>query len=116
MGRFILRDFEKRFFNNKFFRKAGGFLSFMRKKTKSYLGSGKLAVNTVSAGFVMTEALDAFPDQLTVKNIASRPTPAGRTITPEDVSNVVAMLCGSDAEMIRGQVVVVDGGETLRHG
>jgi len=80
------------------------------------LGPKGIAVNTVSAGFVMTEALDAFPDQLGVKNIASRPTPAGRTITPEDVSNVVAMLCGSDAEMIRGQVVVVDGGETLRHG
>ena len=45
LGRFILRDFEKRFLNNKLFRKAGGFLSFMRKKTKSYLGSGKLAVN-----------------------------------------------------------------------
>ena len=80
------------------------------------LGPKGIAVNTVSPGFVMTEALDAFPDKLGVKDIASRPTPAGRTITPEDVSNVVAMLCGSDAEMIRGQVVVVDGGETLRHG
>jgi len=45
LGRFILRDFEKRFLNNKLFRKAGGFLSFMREKTKSYLSSGKLAVN-----------------------------------------------------------------------
>ena len=80
------------------------------------LGPKGIAVNTVSAGFVMTEALNAFPDKLGVKHIASRPTPAGRTITPEDVSNVVAMLCGSDAEMIRGQVIVVDGGETLRHG
>ena len=74
-----------------------------------------IAVNTVSPGFVMTEALNAFPDQLGIRDIASRPTPAGRTITPEDVSNVVAMLCSSDAEMIRGQVIVVDGGETLRH-
>ena len=72
-------------------------------------------MNTVSPGFVMTEALTAFPDQLGIRDIASRPTPAGRTITPEDVSNVVAMLCSSDAEMIRGQVIVVDGGETLRH-
>ena len=79
------------------------------------LGPKGIAVNTVSPGFVMTEALNAFPDQLGIKDIASRPTPAGRTITPEDVSNVVAMLCSSDAEMIRGQVIVVDGGETLRH-
>ena len=79
------------------------------------LGPKGIAVNTVSPGFVMTEALNAFPDQLGIRDIASRPTPAGRTITPEDVSNVVAMLCSSDAEMIRGRVIVVDGGETLRH-
>ena len=79
------------------------------------LGPKGIAVNTVSPGFVMTEALNAFPDQLGIRDIASRPTPAGRTITPEDVSNVVAMLCSSDAEMIRGQVIIVDGGETIRH-
>ena len=79
------------------------------------LGPKGIAVNTVSPGFVMTEALNAFPDQLGIRDIASRPTPAGRTITPEDVSRVVAMLCSSDAEMIRGQVIIVDGGETLRH-
>jgi len=45
LGRFILRDFEKRFLNNKIFLKAGGFLSFMRIKIKSYLSSAKLAVN-----------------------------------------------------------------------
>jgi enoyl-[acyl-carrier protein] reductase III len=78
------------------------------------LGAKGIAVNTVSAGYVMTDAIDAFPDELGVKEIASRPTPAGRVITPDDVSKVVAMLCGSDAEMIRGQVIVVDGGETLR--
>ena len=79
------------------------------------LGPKGIAVHTVSPGGVMTEALNAFPDQLGIRDIASRPTPAGRTITPEDVSNVVAMLCSSDAEMIRGQVIIVDGGETLRH-
>jgi enoyl-[acyl-carrier protein] reductase III len=79
------------------------------------LGPKGIAVNTVSAGFVMTDAIDAFPDELGVKNIASRPTPAGRVIVPEDVAKVVAMMCGVDSEMIRGQVIMVDGGETLRH-
>lgn len=73
-----------------------------------------IAVNTVSAGYVMTDALNAFPDDLEVAKIAARPTPAGRIITPKDVSNVVAMLCSPDAEMIRGQVITVDGGETLQ--
>ncbi len=79
------------------------------------LGQKGIAVNTVSAGFVMTDAIDAFPDELGVKDIASRATPAGRPITPTDVSKVVAMLCSTDAAMIRGQIIMVDGGETLRH-
>jgi hypothetical protein len=31
------------------------------------------------------------------------------------VANVVAMLCGPDAGMIRGQIITVDGGETVLH-
>ena len=74
-----------------------------------------IVVNGVSAGFVETDALDAFPDELGIKEVALRPTPAGRPISPNDVANVVAMLCSPDAEMIRGQVIVVDGGEMLLH-
>ncbi len=74
-----------------------------------------IAVNGVSAGYVQTDALEAFPDELGVKELAGRATPAGRPVTPQDVANVVAMLCSSDAEMIRGQIVTVDGGETVYH-
>ncbi len=74
-----------------------------------------IAVNAVSASFVETDALDAFPDELGIREVALRATPAGRTVTPEDVAKVVAMLCSSDAEMIRGQVIAVDGGEMLMH-
>ena len=73
-----------------------------------------ISVNAVSAGFVMTGALDAFPKEADVKTLAARPTPAGRAVTPEDVAKAVAWLCGSGGEMIRGQVIVVDGGEMLR--
>jgi enoyl-[acyl-carrier protein] reductase III len=40
-------------------------------------------------------------------------TPAGRMIKPEDIAKVVAFLCSEDAEMIRGQSIIVDGGMTL---
>jgi enoyl-[acyl-carrier protein] reductase III len=40
-------------------------------------------------------------------------TPAGRLATPEDVAGVVSFLCSPAAEMIRGQIVVVDGGAGL---
>jgi len=40
-------------------------------------------------------------------------TPAGRLVTPEDIANVVAFLCSEAAFMIRGQVIIVDGGTSL---
>ena len=45
LGRSILSDFGKKFLNHKLFRKSGGFLSYMRKKTKNYLSDGKLIIN-----------------------------------------------------------------------
>ena len=74
-----------------------------------------ISVNMVSAGFVDTDALNAFPDGLGIKQVADRPTPAGRPVSPQEVANVVAMLCSHEAEMIRGQIITVDGGEMLLH-
>jgi enoyl-[acyl-carrier protein] reductase III len=34
-------------------------------------------------------------------------------VTPEDVAEVVGFLCTPASNMIRGQVIVVDGGYTL---
>jgi hypothetical protein len=45
LGRLVLSDFGKSFLNHKLFRKSGGFLSFMSKKTKNYLSDGKLIIN-----------------------------------------------------------------------
>ena len=45
LGRSTLRDFDKRFLNYKLFRKSGGFLRYMRLKTKAYLSDGQLGVN-----------------------------------------------------------------------
>lgn len=77
------------------------------------LAPKSIAVNAISASFVETDALDAFPPELQIKQIATRPTPLGRTITPQDVAKATAMLCSPDAEMISGQIITIDGGETL---
>lgn len=75
-----------------------------------------IAVNAVSPGLVETEALRHFAvvkaDQEILER-ATRLTPAGRLVTPQDVAQVVAFLCSPAAEMIRGQVILVDGGYTL---
>jgi enoyl-[acyl-carrier protein] reductase III len=39
--------------------------------------------------------------------------PVGRLVEPEDIAGAVAFLCSPDAEMVRGQTVVVDGGYSL---
>ncbi len=74
-----------------------------------------IRVNAVSPGIVETDALKHFAAlaNSTVIPRAIENTPAGRIVTPEDVAGVVTFLCKPEAEMIRGQVIVVDGGYTL---
>ena len=71
-----------------------------------------ISVNAVSGGYVQTGALDYFPNRESMLE-AGRSAPAGRMVTAEDIARVVAFLCTEDAAMIRGQVIVVDGGYTL---
>jgi enoyl-[acyl-carrier protein] reductase III len=71
-----------------------------------------IRVNAVSAGVVETGALEHFPNR--EEMLASGAgNPAGRLVTPADVAGVVSFLCSPDAEMIRGQTVVIDGGWSL---
>jgi enoyl-[acyl-carrier protein] reductase III len=77
------------------------------------LAPKNIAVNAVSASFIQTEAVTAFPEGSVAYEMAQRPTPAGRVVLPEDVARVVAFLCSEDARMIRGQVLLIDGGEML---
>ncbi len=74
-----------------------------------------IAVNAVSPGVVATEALRHFDAmrQGDVLGQVAADTPVGRLVTPEDVAGVVAFLCSPEAEMIRGQVILVDGGYNL---
>ena len=79
------------------------------------LAPKNIIVNAVSPGIVETDALKHFntmaDGSIVQKAIAA--TPAGRLVTPKDVAEVAAFLCTPAASMIRGQVIVVDGGYTL---
>ena len=70
-------------------------------------------VNAVSGGYVQTEALQHFPNRDEMLSTAQAKTPGGQLLTPEDLAKAVTFLCSEDAEMIRGQVLVVDGGMSL---
>ena len=71
-----------------------------------------IRVNAVSAGVVETGALEHFPNKEAMLEMGMR-NPAGRIVSPEDVARLVTFLCSPDAEMIRGQTLVVDGGWSL---
>ena len=75
-----------------------------------------IVVNAVSPGVVLTDALKHFDSMQSQENIITQAlahTPAGRLVTPQEVAEVVAFLCTPAASMIRGQILVVDGGATL---
>jgi enoyl-[acyl-carrier protein] reductase III len=80
------------------------------------LAPKNIVVNAVSPGVVLTDALKHFDavrqDEHLVEKAVGR-TPAGRLVTPQDVAEVVAFLCTPAASMIRGQVILIDGGYTL---
>ena len=71
-----------------------------------------IRVNAVSGGVVDTGALDHFPNRERMLE-AGASNPAGRLVEPDDVAAAVAFLCSRDADMIRGQTLVVDGGFSL---
>jgi enoyl-[acyl-carrier protein] reductase III len=80
-----------------------------------YLGvelAPRVRVNAVSGGVVETGALEHFPNREEMLR-AGAANPVGRLVTPEDIAGAVAFLCSPDAEMVRGQTLVVDGGFSL---
>jgi enoyl-[acyl-carrier protein] reductase III len=79
------------------------------------LAPKNIVVNAVSPGVVETDVLKHFAvmrKEGLLENIVEN-TPAGRMVTPEDVARVVAFLCSPESEMIRGEIITVDGGLAL---
>lgn len=74
------------------------------------LAARNIRVNGVSGGVVETDALDHFENREEMLRNARMHTPAGRILQPEDLARVVTFLCTPDADMIVGQIIVVDGG------
>jgi len=74
------------------------------------LSPDNIIVNAISPGIIATDALEHFQQTELMIKIATERTPAGRVVSAQDVANLVAFLCSPDANMIRGQVIYLDGG------
>ncbi|SFI60035.1 Enoyl-[acyl-carrier-protein] reductase [NADH] [Kaistella treverensis] len=72
-----------------------------------------LRSNCIQAGVTDTRSLQMIPGSEKIVEHTKKRNPFKRLTTPDDVANVVTMLCTDEAAWINGCVIPVDGGEHL---
>ncbi len=72
-----------------------------------------IKTNVIQSGVVKTPALDLIPGSEKMIELTKRRNPFGRLTEPQDIANVVFLLCKDEAKWINGSVVRADGGESL---
>jgi NAD(P)-dependent dehydrogenase (short-subunit alcohol dehydrogenase family) len=87
-----------------------GLIGFTRAVARE-LARDHIRVNAVAPGFVDTPLTAALPEA--VRAQAAVETLLRRPCRPQDIASAVLFLSSSLAEHITGQVLVVDGGQTL---
>jgi enoyl-[acyl-carrier protein] reductase III len=78
------------------------------------LAESHIRVNAVSGGIIQTDSIYQFPDVSEWLEEAIRHTPARKIGKPEDIANAVSFLCSESACFIYGEILVVDGGLSLK--
>ena len=69
--------------------------------------------NVIQAGITRTPALQAIPGNNRMRAHAALRNPLGRLATPEDVANVIFLMCLDEAAWINGALICADGGERI---
>jgi enoyl-[acyl-carrier-protein] reductase (NADH) len=72
-----------------------------------------LRSNLIEAGVTDTPALRLIPGGAEMARVRSAKNPLGRLTQPEDVADVVCLLCSDQARFINGSIIRVDGGEHI---
>ncbi|MDN3026054.1 SDR family oxidoreductase [Streptomyces sp. S.PB5] len=85
-------------------------LGFMRTAALELAPYG-ITVNAVAPGNVATEGLDGMGEEYLAQ--MTRTIPLGRLARPQEIADAVEFLAGERASFVTGQVITVDGGQTL---
>lgn len=83
----------------------------LTKSAAADLGRYNVNVNAVAPGFIRTHMTEKLPAKILEE--AEREAVLGRLGEPQDVAGVVAFLCSEHARYITGEVISVDGGQSL---
>lgn len=72
-----------------------------------------IRANCIQAGVTDTDSLRRIPDSSQLLEASFKRNPSGRLTQPSDVANAVYLLSRSEASWITGNIIKVDGGESL---
>ena len=85
----------------------GGIISLTYSLAREMASRGVL-VNAVAPGFIETDMTAAMPEA--AREAMAEGIPLARIGKPEEISSLVAFMCGPGASYITGEVIRVDGG------
>lgn len=72
-----------------------------------------IRANCIQAGITPTASMKRIPGSALLEEAAPGRNPFGRMTRPEDVADVVYLLCKDEAAWINGSIIPVDGGEHI---
>lgn len=77
------------------------------------LAPAGIRANCIQAGITATSSMKKIPESEEIEAFTKKRNPYQRLTTPEDVANVVYLLCKDEAAWINGSIIPVDGGEHI---
>lgn len=91
----------------------GGVINLTRAMALDYAQKG-INVNAIAPGVIETDMTKPFLENEEMKKAFLEKTPVGRIGTPEDIAYAAVYLASSESDFVTGQILVVDGGWTIK--